>query len=62
MLIKAQKGKEVVLERKGKGSWMLLQGVDKSLIDEDGSIVVATTHHSRTNDLTMSKTLQWAIK
>jgi len=25
-------------------------------------IVVATTRHSRTNDLTMSKTLQWAIK
>ena len=24
--------------------------------------VVATTHHSRTNDLTMSKALQWAIK
>jgi len=25
-------------------------------------IVVATTCHSRTNDLTMSKALQWAIK
>jgi len=24
--------------------------------------VVATTHHSRTNDLTTSKALQWAIK
>ena len=24
--------------------------------------VVATTRHSRTNDLTMSKALQWAIK
>jgi len=24
--------------------------------------VVATTHHSRTNDLTMGKALQWAIK
>jgi len=27
---------------------------------EDG--IVATTHHSRTNDLTTSKALQWAIK
>ena len=26
------------------------------------SIVVATTRHSRTNDLTTSKALQWAIK
>jgi len=26
------------------------------------STVVATTCHSRTNDLTMSKALQWAIK
>ena len=25
-------------------------------------VVVATTRHSRTNDLTMSKALQWAIK
>jgi len=25
-------------------------------------VVVATTHHSRTNDLTTSKALQWAIK
>jgi len=25
-------------------------------------IVVATTHHSRTNDLTTSKALQWAIR
>ena len=24
--------------------------------------IVATTHHSRTNDLTTSKALQWAIK
>ena len=24
--------------------------------------IVATTRHSRTNDLTMSKALQWAIK
>jgi len=24
--------------------------------------VVATTHHSRTNDLTTSKAFQWAIK
>ena len=28
----------------------------------DKEIVVATTHHSRTNDLTTSKALQWAIK
>jgi len=27
-----------------------------------GHIVVATTRHSRTNDLTTSKALQWAIK
>ena len=27
-----------------------------------GGNVVATTHHSRTNDLTTSKALQWAIK
>jgi len=38
VLIKAQKKKEVVLEKKGKGSWILLQKVDKSLIDEDGLI------------------------
>ena len=28
----------------------------------DTILVVATTRHSRTNDLTTSKALQWAIK
>jgi len=35
----------------------------KKLVDQDiGPYVVATTRHSRTNDLTTSKALQWAIK
>jgi len=33
-----------------------------SSIEFTHSVVVATTHHSRTNDLTMSKALSRAIK
>ena len=31
-------------------------------LPHDRNFVVATTRHSRTNDLTTSKALQWAIK
>ena len=39
-----------------RGSWLKFFGHSNLLC------VVATTRHSRTNDLTTSKALQWAIK
>jgi len=43
-----------------KGDRVLLS--TKNLVFKKQLVVVATTRHSRTNDLTTSKALQWAIK
>ena len=49
--------------RKLERSWAKLKGRDKTRWgDNSSSGVVATTRHSRTNDLTTSKALSRAIK
>ena len=41
---------------------VLVNSSSANNIHNDEVYVVATTHHLRTNDLTTSKALQWAIK
>jgi len=41
---------------------LLLGCFSDAILNEILAGVVATTRHSRTNDLTTSKALQWAIK